>query len=301
MTDTTRQRRAQAPDALPRSDNVSQELPLAEVQTISNMIRERVGNAWPKVNIPLEPFVQRFLSLIDRNASPLEGLKTVVVEDLFLAYACAQRAPAALDAFAKECDTELKAVASRLKISYRDLDDVRQRLWDKLLLDTPERTKKILEYRGKGRLRHWFRVVAARAILDDLRKARRSGNHPFNLGDHPFWQAAPDVDPELDNIRRQYKDAFRTAFENAVCALEPEERNILRCHYLMGMSTEQLAQAFGVHKATAARRISRARDRLLELTRDGLKAQLGMNSGELDSVMRLFDGEMSITLSKLLD
>jgi hypothetical protein len=47
--------------------------------------------------------------------------------------------------------------------------------------------------------------------------------------------------------------------------------------------------------------VGRAREKLLELTRGGLKAQLGMNSGELDSVMRLFDGEMSITLSKLLD
>lgn len=69
----------------------------------------------------------------------------------------------------------------------------------------------------------------------------------------------------------------------------------------MGMSTEQLAQAFGIHKATAARHVARARDKLLQFTRDRLKVQLGADSGELDSVMRLFDGEFSVSLSRLLE
>ena len=43
-----------------------------------------------------------------------------------------------------------------------------------------------------------------------------------------------------------------------------------------------------------------ARRRLLQLTRDELKDHLGANSGELDSVLRLFDGELSLTLSRLL-
>jgi RNA polymerase sigma-70 factor (ECF subfamily) len=224
----------------------------------------------------------------------------LAVEDLFLAYACAEGDPIALKFFATECDGELKAVAQKLRISPSDIDDIRQKLWDKLFLESAGHPKKILEYHGAGGLRHWFRVLAARLILDELRKAKRQANHPFAADDNALWSAAPNADPELDNIRRRYKDAFRSAFENAVRALEPDERNILRCHYLMGMSTEQMAQAFGTHKATAARHAARARDKLLQFTRDRLKMHLGADSGELDSVMRLFDGEMSVSLSRLL-
>ena len=110
----------------------------------------------------------------------------------------------------------------------------------------------------------------------------------------------PDADPELAHIRERYRSEFHAAFGKAVSALDPEERNLLRCTYLNGMSTDELGRAFGMHKATAARHLSKARDKLLDLTRAELKEQLGANSGELDSVIRLFDGELSISLSRLL-
>ena len=56
----------------------------------------------------------------------------------------------------------------------------------------------------------------------------------------------------------------------------------------------------GTHKATAARHLAKARDKLLRGTRARLKRELGVDSGELDSVMRLFDEEMSVSLSRLL-
>jgi RNA polymerase sigma-70 factor (ECF subfamily) len=273
---------------------------LKQDQILADKIVQRARAAWPELNVPVEPFAQRAVALADSNAPPKEVLKTLAVEDLFLAHACAQGDQVALKAFAKECDGDLRSLAIKLKISDSDFDDIRQRLWDKLFLVAPDHSKKILEYRGEGKLRHWFRVLAARTMLDDLRKAKRGANRPFISDDNALWSAAPDVDPELGNIRQQYKDAFRCAFENAVRGLEPEERNILRCHYLLGMSSEQMAQAFGTHKATAARHVARAREKLLQFTRDRLKVHLGADSGELDSVMRLFDGEMSVSLSRLL-
>ena len=278
----------------------SGELRIPEEQILGNRIRARARSAWPQFDLDLEPFVQRVLSLVDKNAPASEALNKLALQDLYLAYACGDGVDAALKAFTQECEGELRMVAQKLRISDGDLDDVRQIVWDKLFLEGPDRSKKILEYRGTGRLRHWFRVLAARTMLDELRKARRSDKLQLLASDSALWNAAPVVDPELANMRRTYRKSFRAAFESATNSLEPEERNILKCHYLMGMSTEQLAQAFGIHKATAARQVTRARDRLLFSTRDRLKAQLGADSGDLDSVMRLFNEEMSVSLSRLL-
>jgi RNA polymerase sigma-70 factor (ECF subfamily) len=238
--------------------------------------------------------------MVDQTLPAEDALRQIAIEDLFLAYACSLSDKKALKLFASECDGELRAVANKLRISTSDFDDVRQRLWDKLFLASGDRSPKILEYRGKGQLRHWFRVLAARSILDDLRKSKRFEGLNIEPGDSALWRTAPQVDPELANIRQRYKDDFRAAFESALKALEPEERNLLKGHYVGGMSTEQLAKAFGIHKATAARHIAKARDKLLEHTRAHLKSQLGANSDDLDSVMRLFDGEMSISLSRML-
>jgi RNA polymerase sigma-70 factor (ECF subfamily) len=85
-----------------------------------------------------------------------------------------------------------------------------------------------------------------------------------------------------------------------VQALEPEARNLLGCHYILGMSTGQLAKAFGTHKATAARHLARAREKLLDNMCAGLKSQFGAADAEVDSVMGLLGGDLSVSLSTLL-
>ncbi len=158
---------------------------------------------------------------------------------------------------------------------------------------------KILEYSGKGELRSWFRIVAARSILMNCERPNVIRT-PSLSADSGLWETAGAADPELANIRQRYKGIFRQAFERAVRELEPEERNLLKCHYILRMLTDELAKAFGMHKATAARHVAKARRKLLQRTRAQLKSDLGVDSGELDSVMRLFDGEMSVSLSRLL-
>ena len=278
----------------------STDLKLSREQVLAKRIAERAREAWPVLSIDEQPFVERVISLLDATLPVEEALRHLAIEDLFLAYACSLNDKKALTEFAKECDGELRIVARKLHITNDEFDDVRQELWDKLFLPSGDRPPKILEYCGRGQLRHWFRVLATRSILYDLRKSRRLENRQFTQGDPLLGEAALDTDPELASIRAHYRDAFRSAFEKAVQILEPEERNLLKCHYILGMSTDQLAKAFGNHKATAARHLAKAREKLLEHTRTQLKDQLDATSVELDSVMRLFEGELSISLSRLL-
>ncbi len=278
----------------------SAELRLSNEQILAKLIAERARVAWPALSIDTEPFIGRVISLVDTTLPAEEALGRLAIEDLFLAYACSLNDNKALSAFAEEYDRELRIIARRLHISDDEFDDVRQELWDRLFLVSGDQPPKILEYRGRGPLRHWFRVLATRSILYDLRKSRRLENRQFTDGEPPLREAALDTDPELASIRGYYREAFRSAFEKAARILEPEERNLLKCHYILGMSTDQLAKSFGTHKATAARHVASARQKLLDQTRSQLKGQLDIDSVELDSVMRLFDGEISISLSRLL-
>jgi RNA polymerase sigma-70 factor (ECF subfamily) len=284
---------------MPTAD-VSAELKLSRERILAQRIRERALTAWPNLSVNTEPFIARVLACLESMTDTKQVVDSLAIEDLFLAYACSMRSEAALAAFAREFDGEFRSVTNKLRVATSDYDDLRQSLWNKLFLTSETQCPKILEYLGKGPLRHWFRVLATRLVLDELRKEKRLEVSRAVVTEQALSEGVPDADPELAHIRERYRSEFHAAFGKAVSALDPEERNLLRCTYLNGMSTDELGRAFGMHKATAARHLSKARDKLLDLTRAELKEQLGANSGELDSVIRLFDGELSISLSRLL-
>lgn len=275
------------------AEPVDHGFPMAEVA-------ERVKAALPMLRVDLQHFFGWVREILEQNGTSTDAIAGLNVEDLFLAYACSQGDATALQMFERECADELKAVAARLRISEIDRDDIRQKLWDKLFTNGPQRRMRILEYHGAGHLRHWFRVLATRCILDDLRESKRRKNRQLHSNEVMLSVKVTEDDPELASIRRQYQVAFRSAFRMAVEGLMPEERNILKCHYLMGMSTEQIGKAFGIHKATAARYLVRTREKLLRDTRELVKRSLRANTDELSSVMRLFDEGLSTSLSGLL-
>jgi RNA polymerase sigma-70 factor (ECF subfamily) len=280
-------------------DDVSAELTFSREPHVCKRLCQRALAAWPYLDVDTEPFVAWVLSE-HGPGNPRDGLASLAVEDLFLCYACGTGNVLAIDAFWREYEAELKAVANKLHTTGASYEDIRQCLCNKLFLDGGTRRPRILEYRGTGPLRHWFRVLATRTVLDETRKERRAQAVKGNVKQQALSEVVPNADPELDNIRQRYRGEFRSAFERATGLLTPEERNLLRCTYLKGMSTDDIGRAFGMHKATAARHLARARNRLLELTRAELKGQLGADSGELDSIIRLFDGELSISISRLL-
>lgn len=262
-------------------------------------IEQRIGNAWPELQCDRGEFERHVLAL--RETAPRQvSVESLAIEDLLLAFACGQQDKAALRIFSREYEPDLKAIASKFHISAPDLDDVRQVIWDKLFVGANGVPKKILDYKGEGRLRHWFRAVATRAVLDRLRRARPNDERVVHSDIGVLAHSAPQQDPELSAVRARYGSDFREAFEFAVLALEPEERNAIRCHYLLGMTSDQMAVALSMHRATAARKVVRAREKLLKMTRERLRSRLGANNAELESIMHLFGEGLSISLSRIL-
>jgi len=268
--------------------------------TVAEMAR-RARTAWPDLRVDLAAFFAHVGTHwpdagARTAASVAAGLAGLEVEDLYLAFACTQDDTRALRAFERELEGELRAAFAKLRIEPARRDDARQQLWEKLFVGAPR--PRILDYSGRSRLKFWFRVTVLRALLDDVRSQKRSRERPDE--DLLLGAASSEPNPEIEHLKRLYRKQFNAAFEEAVNELRPEDRNVLRCSYAQKMTIDEIAAAFGIHRATAARRVNSARDSLLGETRRRLSEQLALSSRDLDSIFRLIESRLDLSVGRLL-
>ena len=212
--------------------------------------------------------------------------------ELHLALACARGDAHAIAHFdAKYLDVVPLALAP-MKLAAATVEDVRAAVRDRLLLADGGHRPKIIDYAGQGRLRGLVQVSAVRTAISLLRHAKKE--LPVAGDDVAARLATPEYDAELALIKAQY----RAAFAEAARELDARDRNLLRLHHLGGVTLEQLASMYGVHRATAVRWLAAARDRLFAGTRDRMKQQL--TDTELDEVMDLIQSRLEVSVRRLL-
>lgn len=216
--------------------------------------------------------------------------------DIALARACAAGDGAALARFEREQLVHVGAFLSHIDASREFVDEVRQQLRDKLFVPVPGGRPKIAEYAGRGPLGGWLRVVSVRVALD-LKRSR--GRDPID-GDAEVPLDAAGPDPELDLIKAHYRRELAEAFAITLRALPRRERTILRMHAIDGCTIDELASLYDVHRATAARWVDSARERLLAETRLILAERLGLPASEVDSVLGLLRSRVELSLQPLI-
>jgi len=252
--------------------------------------------AWPELAAPLDAFARHVAARLPRDLSIVDALVATRPADVFLAFACSIGAPGAVEAFDATFGGEHKVVLARLRSHAVDADDFRQAVHMKLFASSPPR---IAEYSGQGDLRHWLRVTLMRTLID-LSRARRKleiATDDARVLDVP----GPDHDPELAYLKTHYAAELRAAVEDAARELSAEDRNVLRAHLMHGLTIDEIGRMLGVHRATAARRVAKARDDLLAATRRRLMAKLSLGRAELDSVLRMIESTMHVSLARLLE
>src|SRR5262249_41579234 len=154
-------------------------------------------------------------------------------------------------------------------------------LRERLFVAAEGRRPRIEDYSGRGALSSWLRVVALRAASNLHRGGAGRPHLELDEEEPPAHLLA--ADPELLVIRARCGEAFPKALRDAFAALTAEERSLLRFHFLDGLGIDQLAPILGVHRATAARRLSAARGRMVEETLRLLGDRLGASPAELES------------------
>jgi RNA polymerase sigma-70 factor (ECF subfamily) len=214
--------------------------------------------------------------------------------DLYLACACARGAAGAIEAFERAYAGHIRAILSRLDASSALLEEAGQQLRAHLFVgDAP----RIAEYAGRGDLLAFVRVVVLRIALRLLERERPAAHEP----DDELWRF-PDGhdDPELEYLKRLYRDELKAAFAAAVAALPDRERAVLRYHLIDGLSIDAIGAVYQVHRATAARWLTGAREQLAAGTRRALMQRLKIELSEVDSLMRLLDSNLDASAARLL-
>src|SRR6185436_3937910 len=118
---------------------------------------------------------------------------------------------------------------------------------------------------------------------------------PEPLPDASLWEpAAPTADRTLELLRGKYATDFGTALREAFASLEPGERDVLRMHFLEGLSLNQIAAMYQVNKSTISRRMAKAREALLERTR-------ALPPTELDSLLEQLGPRLDLSLTSVLN
>jgi len=222
----------------------------------------------------------------------LERLKRLDGAGLYLAAACLAKDSAAMNTLEALVQEALPWV-KRVDPTAAFVDDVRQQLLETLLTPARAARSKIAEYTGVGSLRSWIRAVALGTAVS-LR--RRQGGLVLP-GDEALSSLTERAEGgEVDYLRARYRESFNDAFQDALRTLDPSERNLLRLHYLMGLTLEELGRLHGYHRSTSVRWLARARHKLLAQTRALLRQRLGLTRSEVSSLVRLLRSELDVSL-----
>ena len=240
--------------------------------------------AWPAVQLDGEALAA-FLAA---------GAGLAHAEDLYLACACARGNAAAIDAFETRVLPPIAGALRRIALDDDLVKEVRQRVREHLLVGDPPR---IAEYRGRGPLTAWVRIVAVRMALQHKRRAKADERRAEVLGHEP---TPPRLDPALELLRARHQDSFRAAFAAALAELTPHQRNLLQLHLLEDLSLAEIATMHGVSKSSAARWLSQARTTLDEGIRHRLRAELRLGEPELDSLIVALQSRLDLSVERLL-
>ena len=250
--------------------------------------------AWPDVPLGATTFVAHLAARVDA-ADPVSSFERLRHSDLYLACACGQGSAAALAAFESSYGPVLHAALSQVRSSSASRDEVLQHLREKLFVGDGAAPPKIDRYRGGGSLAGWLRVVTVREALMMIRRDRRM----TPTDDVAAFEAAGG-DPELDHIKARYHQAFRDAVRCAFGALEVRQRNLLRQHHLDGVTLDELARLYAVHRTTVARWLALARSRVMDETRAALSSQGSIGTNDVESIVRLLSSRFDMSIHDLL-
>lgn len=269
--------------------------PFVDADDLEQRLREFVDTAEQArgtLAVTTEAFLAHVARVAGARTEP-DAMGSLRAADLYLACACASGNDRALTLFEAEYGRDIDLAIARSGNVNLSKDEFRQLLRNKLFVARGERPPKIADYAGRGDLRSWVRVTALRMIVDIVRQKNAGKEIPVEaemLGAMP----APNEDPELDYIQRVYKKEFKDSLETAFLALTPRERNLLRHQVIHGLNIDQVGAIYRVHRTTAFRWIEKARKSLLRETRTALMNRLRVGTGELHSIMRVVDLDVSM-------
>lgn len=221
--------------------------------------------------------------------------RALELEDLFLATAAADGDDAAIAAIEAGPLAGAPGWLARYRLGSSELDEIVQRVREKLFVAKPGDRPRIAEYAGRGPLAAWLRVLLVREAASERRRTRT--HEPL---DEDAQRGLIQQSPEQLLARARWQGAFDDALRAAFTALEREDRALFRFQFGKGLTLDQMAKLLGLSRATVARRIADARERLWRALTERLRAELKLSQAEVDALLVEWRSQLEVSLSGLL-
>jgi len=256
---------------------------------------EAARTQWPTLSLPAETFVRHLARHLPVGKAA-EVMRILQGADLYLACACASGDPAALKAFEQHI---LRHVPARLgKVSPPLVEEVLQMLRERLLVGSSNTPPRIASYGGRGPLRTWVSIIAARIASELMGHDERHqlvAEPPEELA----RMLAPS-DPEYALLREDARQLLVESLRKAVAVLSEQERTLLRLHHFHGFTMDRLTLMYGGSRSGVARKVADAREQLLERVRMELAPRMKQDQLAMESLLGLVSSRLDISLLGLL-
>ncbi len=225
-------------------------------------------------------------------------LREIKLEDLLLAYACAQGSEIAWERFLLLYRETLYQAGCSIAGS----DSLGRELADSLYADLfglrekeGERQSPLRHYHGRGPLAAWLRSVLAQRYVDHYRRHRRE----TPLDEHEEPVASSNAQTASDGDFSAGGAVLRKAVEGALHDLNPEERFLLTAYYLDGRTLRELAPLLMTHSSTVHRRLERLTAQLRKHVLKDLR-RAGFDRRQAQEILSVDVRDLEIPLKKIL-
>ena len=252
----------------------------------------RLGaESWPGLEEPA-----RLRTVLAERLAAGAGNLSARAADLYLATACASGAKAAIAILDAQLPELVRPALIRIGVLAADVDEIVQRVRVALLAPDEHGVCGIASYTGRGDLRAYVRAVAVRRALKRIERE----TPPPNDDQMMLLARMPDANDGADVqlLKQRWADDFRIGFARGTAALSPRERTMLRQHYVDGLSVDMLAPLYQVHRATCARWIEAARNKILHGVREYLRTERGLDATELERALALIRSQLDLSMSR---
>ncbi|NUQ73404.1 MAG: sigma-70 family RNA polymerase sigma factor [Polyangiaceae bacterium] len=247
--------------------------------------------AWPEISVDSADFIRFVGRCVSADAA--SNLATLHASDLYLACAYSLGAPGAAAALERHCMSRVETALARIGTPEAVRADILQEL-RKLLVEMGNPERHLKGYSGRGALSSWLCVVAVR----NARRRRENREMPVTPSSELLLRSTND-DPEMAYLNRVYKQELNDAFRAAVAELSSRDRNVLRGHFIEGLSIDRIGLLYGVHRATAARWINRACDALCFRTKEIFCQRVSLSQEGFHRILPLIQSQVRIQLASV--
>ena len=261
-----------------------------ETRNRAKELAQSAAAAHPSLSGTVDAFADHLLSLVGEDAS----IEDIRAPDLYVAWCCSQGCSAALESFWATCVPTARRAAFSVTKNEDLAEDVVQEVLQKLIVGTGDKPGTLASYQGRSKLDRWLRSVTVRAAISASRKSSQKAG----TEDEEVLMQVPavDDDPELALLKESSGEMVETALRDSLRELDSETRLVLQQHLIDGLTIDQLASIYRIHRATAARRIAKAREALLAATRQKLRSAIQLTGGDLDSLINFAQSRVKLSL-----